>query len=64
MLEELVLTICILLLFHVTIYYTNTDLMPWMKKGPLHYFFPEEDVSELDELKEQLEKKINEYKNA
>jgi hypothetical protein len=64
MLEELVLTVGILLLFHVMIYYTNTDLMPWMKKGPLHYFFPEEDVSELDELKEQLEKKINEYKNA
>jgi predicted nucleic acid-binding protein len=64
MLEELVLTVGILLLFHVTIYYTNTDLMPWIKKGPLHYFFPEEDVSELDELKEQLEKKINEYKNA
>lgn len=64
MLEELVLTVCILLLFHMTIYYTNTDLMPWMKKEPLHYFFPEEDDTELDELKEQLEKKINEYKNA
>ena len=64
MLKELTLTVGILLLFHMTVYYTNTDLMPWMKMGPLHYFFPEEDGTELDELKEQLEKKINEYKNA
>ena len=64
MLKELTLTVGILLLFHMTVYYTNTDLMPWMKTGPLHYFFPEEDGTELDELKEQLEKKINEYKNA
>ena len=63
MLEEMSMTVGILLLFHVTLYYTNTDLMQWMKVDPVHYLFPEES-GELNELKEQLEKKINEYKHA
>ena len=62
MLEEISMTVGILLLFHVTLYYTNTDLMQWIKVDPVNYLFPEE--SELNELKEQLEKKINEYKHA
>jgi len=62
MLEEISMTVGILLLFHVTLYYTNTDLMQWIKADPVNYLFPEE--SELNELKEQLEKKINEYKHA
>lgn len=62
MLEEISMTVGILVLFHMTLYYTNTDLMQWIKLDPVHYLFPEE--SELNELKEQLEKKINEYKHA
>ena len=57
----------VLFLFHVTLYYTNTDLMQWMRIDPVQYLFPQEketESTELVELKEQLEKKINEYKNA
>ena len=63
MLESLAIALGILFLFHVTLYYTNTDLMQWMRTDPVQYLFPEE-TTELVELKEQLEKKINEYKNA
>ena len=63
MLESLTIALGILFLFHVTLYYTNTDLMQWMRTDPVQYLFPEE-PTELIELKEQLEKKINEYKNA
>jgi hypothetical protein len=42
--------------------------MKWMKTDPVHYLFPKEkesnELKELSELKEQLEKKINEYKQA
>ena len=39
--------------------------MQWMRIDPVQYLFPEEnEPTELVELKEQLEKKINEYKNA
>ena len=39
--------------------------MKWMKTDPVHYLFPnEKESNELSELKEQLEKKINEYKQA
>ena len=63
MLESLAIALGVLFLFHVTLYYTNTDLMQWMRTDPVQYLFPEE-TTELVELKEQLEKKINEYKNA
>lgn len=63
MLESLAIALGVLFLFHVTLYYTNTDLMQWMRTDPVQYLFPEE-PTELVELKEQLEKKINEYKNA
>ena len=63
MLESLTIALGVLFLFHVTLYYTNTDLMQWMRTDPVQYLFPEE-TTELVELKEQLEKKINEYKNA
>ena len=63
MLQEISITLCVIFLFHVTLYYTNTDLMQWMKIDPSHYLFPDE-PNELLELKEQLEKKINEYKHA
>lgn len=63
MLESLAIALGLLFLFHVTLYYTNTDLMQWMRTDPVQYLFPEE-TTELVELKEQLEKKINEYKNA
>jgi len=68
MLRTICISIGILLLFHFTLYYTNTDLMKWMKTDPVHYLFPKEkesnELKELSELKEQLEKKINEYKQA
>ena len=66
MLQEISITVCILLLFHFIVYYTNTDLMQWMKIDPVHYLFPDKtsEFDELSELKEQLEKKINEYKHA
>ena len=63
MIQEIAITIGLLFLFHVTLYYTNTDLMKWIQADPSHYLFPEES-NELKELKEQLEKKINEYKHA
>jgi hypothetical protein len=69
MLQAISLTIGVLVLFHMTLYYTNTDLMVWFKTDPVHYLFPPEagtpdtDV-ELIALREQLEKKINEYKHA
>lgn len=63
MLESLAIALGVLFLFHVTLYYTNTDLMQWMRTDPVQYLFPEE-TTELVELKEQLEKKINEYKHA
>ena len=63
MLKEISLTIGFLLLFHVTLYYTNTDLMKFIQADPVHYLFPNE-TNELNELKDQLEKKINEYKHA
>jgi len=64
MLESLTIALGVLFLFHVTLYYTNTDLMQWMRTDPVNYLFPENESTELTELKEQLEKKINEYKNA
>jgi hypothetical protein len=68
MLESLTIALGVLFLFHVTLYYTNTDLMQWMRIDPIQYLFPQEnettESTELIELKEQLEKKINEYKNA
>lgn len=65
MLESLTIALGVIFLFHVTLYYTNTDLMQWMRIDPVQYLFPQENEStELVELKEQLEKKINEYKNA
>ena len=67
MLESLTIALGVLFLFHVTLYYTNTDLMQWMRIDPVQYLFPQEketESTELVELKEQLEKKINEYKNA
>ncbi len=67
MLESLAIALGVLFLFHVTLYYTNTDLMQWMRIDPVQYLFPQEketETTELTELKEQLEKKINEYKNA
>jgi hypothetical protein len=65
MLESLAIALGVLFLFHVTLYYTNTDLMQWMRIDPVQYLFPQENEStELTDLKEQLEKKINEYKNA
>lgn len=66
MLESLAIALGVLFLFHVTLYYTNTDLMQWMRIDPVQYLFPQETTEfvELVELKEQLEKKINEYKNA
>lgn len=64
MLKEISLTIGFLLLFHVTLYYTNTDLMKFIQADPVHYLFPENETNELNELKDQLEKKINEYKHA
>jgi hypothetical protein len=40
--------------------------MQWIKIDPVHYLFPDKtsEFDELSELKEQLEKKINEYKHA
>jgi hypothetical protein len=67
MLESLAIALGVLFLFHVTLYYTNTDLMQWMRIDPVQYLFPQEkenESTELTVLKEQLEKKINEYKNA
>jgi len=68
MLQAISLTIGVLVLFHMTLYYTNTDLMVWFKTDPVHYLFPPESDNstdvELIALREQLEKKINEYKHA
>ncbi len=38
--------------------------MKFIKTNPVQYLFPDEETNELSELKEQLEKKINEYKHA
>ena len=69
MLQAISLTIGVLVLFHMTLYYTNTDLMVWFKANPVHYLFPQESENsgtdvELTTLREELEKKINEYKHA
>jgi hypothetical protein len=38
--------------------------MKFIQADPVHYLFPENETNELNELKDQLEKKINEYKHA